>query len=71
MKQIDNNTLYFGNFVDADLKLIDLHDYLNDINKFINRKRRNKEKNMVRVSCKILHWRCLLSRLALFFMTRF
>jgi hypothetical protein len=44
MKQIDNNTLYFGNFVDADLKLIDLHDYLNDINKFINRKRRNKEK---------------------------
>jgi hypothetical protein len=42
MKQIDNNTLYFGNFVDADLKLIDLHDYLNDINKFINRKRRNK-----------------------------
>ncbi len=44
MKQIDNNTLFFGNFVDADLKLADLQDYLRDINKFINRKKRYKEK---------------------------
>ena len=42
MTTIDNNTLFFGNYVDADLKLADLHDYLNDISKFINRKRRYK-----------------------------
>lgn len=44
MTKIDNNTLFFGNYVDADLKLIDLHDYLRDINKFINRKKRYKGK---------------------------
>ncbi len=44
MTKIDNNTLFFGNYIDADLKLIDLHDYLRDINKFINRKNRYKEK---------------------------
>lgn len=44
MTKIDNNTLFFGNYIDADLKLIDLHDYLKDINKFINRKKRYKEK---------------------------
>ncbi len=41
---IENNTLFFGNYVDADLKLADLQDYLTDINKFINRKRRYKGK---------------------------
>lgn len=44
MVKIDSNTLFFGNFVDADLKLADLHDYLNDISKFINRKKRHKKK---------------------------
>ena len=44
MIKIDYNTLFFGNYIDADLKLIDLHDYLKDINKFINRKKRYKEK---------------------------
>ena len=44
MMRIDNNALFFGNFVDAELKLIDLCDYLNDINKFISRKRRYKKK---------------------------
>lgn len=44
MTKTDNNTLFFGNYIDADLKLIDLHDYLKDINKFINRKKRYKEK---------------------------
>lgn len=46
MKEIDNNTLFFGNFIDADLKLVDLHDYLKDINKFIKRKKRYKEKKL-------------------------
>ena len=41
---MDNNTLFFGNYVDADLKLIDLQDYLKDINKFIKRKKGYKEK---------------------------
>jgi hypothetical protein len=44
MTKIDNNTLFFGNYIDADLKLIDLQDYLKDINKFIKRKKRYKEK---------------------------
>ena len=43
MAPIDNNILFFGNYVDADIKLIDLQDYLKDINKFINRKKRYKE----------------------------
>jgi hypothetical protein len=46
MKQIDNNTLFFGNSIDADLKFADLHDYLNDIDKFIRRKKRYKEKKL-------------------------
>ena len=46
MKQIDNNTLFFGNFVDADLKFADLHDYLDDIDKFMTRKKRYKEKKL-------------------------
>jgi hypothetical protein len=46
MIQIDNNTLFFGNSVDADLKLADLHDYLKDINKFISRKKRYQEKKL-------------------------
>lgn len=46
MTEIDNNLLFFGNFVDADLKLIDLTDYLNDVNKFIHRKKRYKEKKI-------------------------
>jgi hypothetical protein len=45
MTKIDNNTLFFVNYVDADLKLIDLQDYLKDVNKFIKRKKRYKEKN--------------------------
>jgi hypothetical protein len=44
MTKIDNNTLFFGNFVDADLKLADLNDYLNDVSKFIDRKKKHKEK---------------------------
>lgn len=44
MAKIDSNTLFFGNFVDADLKLIDLHDYLKDVSKFIDRKKKHKEK---------------------------
>lgn len=44
MTTIDNNKLFFGNYIDADLKLIDLHDYLKDISKFIKRKKRYKEK---------------------------
>jgi len=48
MKQIDSNTLFFGNFVDADLKFADLHDYLNDIDKFIRRKKKYKEKKLGR-----------------------
>jgi hypothetical protein len=44
--KIDSNLLFFGNFVDADLKLIELADYLNDVNKFINRKKRYKEKKI-------------------------
>lgn len=44
MTKVDNNTLFFGNYVDADLKLIDLQDYLEDINKFIKRKKKYKEK---------------------------
>jgi len=44
MTKMDNNTLFFGNYIDADLKLIDLQDYLKDINKFIKRKKRYKEK---------------------------
>jgi hypothetical protein len=46
MIKIDNNTLFFGNFVDADLKLADLLDYLKDINKFIRRKKRYQEKKL-------------------------
>jgi hypothetical protein len=46
MKQIDSNTLFFGNFVDADLKFADLHDYLYDIDNFIRRKKRYKEKKL-------------------------
>ena len=44
MTRIDNNTLFFENYLDADIKLIDLQDYLKDINKFINRKKKYKEK---------------------------
>lgn len=44
MITIDNNKLFFGNYINTDLKLIDLHDYLKDISKFINRKKRYKEK---------------------------
>jgi hypothetical protein len=46
MTKIHNNTLFFGNYVDADLKLIDLQDYLKDINKFIKRKKRYKERKL-------------------------
>lgn len=46
MKQIDNNTLFFGNFVDADLKFADLHDYLDDIDKFIRRKKGYRKKKL-------------------------
>jgi hypothetical protein len=46
MTRIDNNALFFGNFVDADLKLIDLQDYLKDVNKFIKRKKRYNEKKL-------------------------
>ena len=44
--EIDNNTLFFRNYVDANLKLVDLQDYLNDINKFINRKTKYKHKKI-------------------------
>ena len=44
MAKIDNNALFFANFIDADLKLADLLDYLNDVSKFIDRKRKHKEK---------------------------
>jgi hypothetical protein len=43
MVKIDNHTLFFGNFVDADLKLADLHDYLIDVDKFINRKKKYRK----------------------------
>jgi len=44
MPKMDNNTLFFGNYIDSDLKLVDLQDYLKDINKFIKRKKKYKEK---------------------------
>ena len=44
MTKIDNNMLFFGNYIDDDLKLVDLQDYLKDINKFIKRKKKYKEK---------------------------
>jgi hypothetical protein len=44
MTKIDYNTLFLGNYIDADLKLIGLHDYLKDVNEFINRKKKYKEK---------------------------
>jgi len=46
MTPIENNKLFFGNFIDADLKLFDLIDYLKDINKFIKRKKKYKEKKL-------------------------
>jgi len=44
MTTIDNNALFFRNYIDTDLKFIDLQDYLKDINKFIKRKKKYKEK---------------------------
>jgi len=44
MIRTDNNRLFFGNYIDADVKLIDIQDYLEDVNKFIKRKKRYKEK---------------------------
>lgn len=46
MNEIDNNKLFFNNYIDANVKLIDLQDYLKDINKFINRKKKYKEKKI-------------------------
>ena len=46
LPHIDNNTFLFGNFVDADIKLADLQDYLQDINRFINRKTTCKRKKL-------------------------
>jgi hypothetical protein len=46
MMKRDNNVLFFGNFIDADLKFADMQDYLNDIDKFIDRKKRYKAKKI-------------------------
>jgi|GEM_PF-2654949 len=46
MMRTDNNALFFKNHLDAYLKLINLQDYINDINKFINRKARYKRKKI-------------------------
>jgi hypothetical protein len=48
MKKIDNHTLFFGNYVDADLQLNDLREYLVDVKKFIDRKRRYREKRLTK-----------------------
>ncbi len=48
MKKIDNHTLFFGNYVDADLQLNDLREYLIDVKKFIDRKRRYREKRLTK-----------------------
>jgi hypothetical protein len=46
MKKLDNNTLFFGNWVDADLQINDFRDYLVDVNKFIDRKIKINEKKL-------------------------
>ena len=44
MTETTDNEIFFANFVDAGLKLADLHDYLNDVSQFIERKKRYKER---------------------------
>jgi hypothetical protein len=48
MKKLDNHTLFFGNYVDADLQLNDLREYLVEVKKFIDRKKKYNEKKLTK-----------------------
>lgn len=44
MKYIDPNTLFFGNYVDADIRLGDLYEFLLNVEKYLNRKKSQIDK---------------------------
>src|SRR4030042_6909544 len=44
MKYIDPNTLFFGNYVDADIRLGDLYEFLSNLEKYLNRKKSQQDK---------------------------
>jgi hypothetical protein len=44
MKHIDPNTLFFGNYVDADIRLSDLYDFLLNVEKYLNKKKSQIDK---------------------------
>jgi hypothetical protein len=44
MKFIDPNTLFFGNYVDADIRLSDLYEFLLNVETYLNRKKSQIDK---------------------------